>query len=137
MWRECRVERYQRATLCSVDVDDVLWELRIKGGLCTLNFGTLRQFCDEVCSYFLKLREFTTRAVLKIKGETIGHTISHDHRWLEEEDLRVFEGFLRFEQQVDEHHFGTLCNGVSLFPRFESNEERTIRGALTTHHGET
>ena len=112
--------------LCSIDVDDVLWEPGVEVGLCGLNFRTFGQFGNEVGGNIIELGEFSSRAVLEIEGEAIRHAISHNHRRLEEEDLRVFEGFLRFEQQVDEHHFGTLRDGVSLFPRFEFDEERTV-----------
>ena len=122
--------------LRSIDVDDVLWELGVEVGLRGLNFWTLVQFGNEVGGNVSELGELSTRAVLEVKRESVGHTVPHNHWRLEEEDLRVFEGFLRFEQQVDEHHFGTLCNGVSLFPRFEFDEERTIRRALTSHERE-
>ena len=76
---------------CRINVDDVLREVGVEGSLCRFDFGALLQIGQEGLGHLKELVEVAAGAVLQVEGETVGGTVTGNHRRLEEEHLRILE----------------------------------------------
>ena len=78
-------------TFRRINVDDVLREVGVEGGLRRFYFGALLQIGQESLGHVKELVEVAAGAVLQVEGETVGGTVTGNHRRLEEEHLRILE----------------------------------------------
>ena len=66
-------------------------EVGVEGGLRRFYFGALLQIGQESLGHVKELVEVAAGAVLQVEGETVGGTVTGNHRRLEEEHLRILE----------------------------------------------
>ena len=123
-------------TLGSIYINGVFGEVGIEGRLSGFDFGTLGQFCDKLLGDFVELLDVATRTVLQVERKTIGHTITHNHRRLEEEHLCILKYIARTQIQVGEGHRRTFLH-TTLAPVLEFHDEGAVRGTLATDEAVT
>ena len=99
-----------------------------------MNFRTFVQCRNELFGMRIERTDVATFLILHVDFKTIGHTITHNHRWRKDEYLRILD------ISSPRHHL--THNGIlavlitfAFIPIFETHDERTTRTALSaTHH---
>ena len=129
--KDCFGRNAGALTLCCVDVDKILREVRAEVRLRRLNLGALFKVCEEGLCHVKELVEVAAGTVLQVERETVGCAVTRHHRRLEEEHLRVLKHFAGAEVEVGKHN-GRAFRHAALFPLFKFDDKRAVGRTLAS-----
>ena len=116
--------------------DGILRELRVERSIGHLDFGPLVQGGNEVRGVFLQRVDVTSGTVLHVKLKTAAHTVTHDGRLGEDEELGGLDVGRAAVYLVDDGVDVVFASSTFL-PRLQLDDEHTARRSLSAHHAVT
>ena len=123
-------------TLRSIDIDLVFREGLAVERHCHLHLGVFLKLSEEVIHNIVELRHVTSLQVLHLEIDCVTITITGNLRHLERNDLCVFDILAR-EVQFRHHIIDIVLDSLTLIPRFEADDKRTIAHTGTGDQTET
>ena len=123
-------------TLRSIDIDLVFREGLAVERHRHLHLGVFLKLSKEVIHNIVELRHVTSLQVLHLQIDCVTVTITRNLRHLKRNDLCVFDILAR-EVQFCHHIIDIVLDSLTLIPRFEADNKRTIAHTCTGDQTET